>query len=607
MKNAIRNIHIDQLYTQDEFLSFCNDDHNSNYGKKLGVKITPEFLEACEKDEFIIPLLTQNQSKYYSPFQIFLVTELCHNNIDKDGLLRDPETDLSYQKEHKTRYINWGGNSAFNINNRKTERNIKYKILNHFTLMCDVNNFVKCLHTFGVVSRGDEHWDYDKRRRYQHAPEIQFDFKNENDIKNILKKYKLTIDKLKTLLKVIGNFALHIDPMEQWFAYIHKHPVLRKDEFKGLANVAQELYNFCDIIKNMIEVAEQKQLPPFVEFIKSDFIYTNRDKINSYAEGDDILAIKKSLSDITYWIKKNKKYINSLFTKHPEWKSIDFDSLIKELQEKVNDFHNRYGDIRYVGNLRTIHPSSIAIENLDPITKQYVDYFVKNDIPDEEYEMQDLAMHISQAIGHRLSDLKREVFSLANNIARMLENDVPRIEQEKYASVGPIQEKYTQINKNSTKDPGLLSVLFWREFLPKEQAKFQKELDTIEKFKSELYTIAKETGLVFCAKCRKKYVVVHQLHYDEKLSNEAICDDCIDTKDLQSIKSGEWRCEHENSKGQICNALLYKFAHNNIMNTNLMNNSNATITLNFGQMDIHVKCKDCKNISVKSIDWGWLE
>ena len=327
MKTPTRAINIDQLYTRDVFLSFCNDDHSGGYGNKLGVKMTPEFLMACEKDEFIIPVCIQGKVKYYSPFQIFVIAELCHNIVDEDGFLRDADLmDLAYQKEHKTRYINWGGQSAFNINNRDTEKDTKSKILNQFSLTKDFNNFVKLIHSFKTAKDMDS-WDYEKRRLYRHAPEIQFDFSSEKDLKKILKEYKLDIAKIKTVLKIVGNFALHIDPMEQWFNYIHKHPVRRKDEFKGMASVAQELYNICDIAKELIEEVEQKELPPLLEFIKSDFPYGNRDKINSHADGEDILVIKKAHENLTLWIKRNTKYLDDLFAKHPQWQKIVLDPI----------------------------------------------------------------------------------------------------------------------------------------------------------------------------------------------------------------------------------------------------------------------------------------
>lgn len=602
MKTSTRTIHIDQLYTQDAFLSFCNDDHTSGYGNKLGVKITPEFLTACEKDEFIVPVCVQDKVKYYSPFQIFLVAELCNNTVDEDGFLRDGDLmDLAYQKEHKTRYINWGGQSAFNINNRETEKNSKSHILNQFNLSKDFNNFVKCLHTF-KTARDTDSWDYEKRRLYRNAPEIQFDFSEDTDLKKIIKEYKLDVAKLKTIVKIVGNFALHIDPMEQWFNYIHKHPTLRKDEFKGMASVAQELYNICDIAKELIEEVEQKELPPQLEFIKSDFPYGNRDKINSYAEGEDIVALKKSHENLTAWIKKNTKYLHALFAKHPEWQEIDFAKSVKDLKEKIEDFHVRYGDVRYVGSYRTICPSVKNLDELDPETKRYVRMFAESD----DTHSDELQINISQAISSRLSDLQREVSSTAHNIARVLENDVYRIEREKNMSVGAIQEKYNKLNEGSKTDQGLLASIFWREYLPKEQQKFQDEIDAIQKRKAELYGIAKETRLVFCAKCRERHVIVHQLHYDDKLSNEAICDECISTKELASIKSGEWKCEHVNHRNEVCGQMLYKFAHNNILSSILKNTANTKVTLNYGQMEIEISCPKCREKSRQVVEWGWL-
>lgn len=606
MKTSHRTTHIDQLYTQDAFLSFCNDDHFNSHGRKLGVKITSEFLTACEKDEFIVPVYVQDKIRYYSPFQIFLVAELCHNIVDEEGFLRDAGMmDLAYQKEHETRYINWGGQSAFNIDNRITEKDKKSKIPNQFTLMKDFNNFVTCLHTF-QTARGTNNWNYEKQRLYRHAPQIQFDFSKELDLKKILKEYKLDIAKLKILIKVVGNLALHIDPMEQWFNYIHKHPTLRKDELKGMASVAQELYNICDIAKELVEATEQKELPPLLEFIKSDFPYGNKDKINSYAEGEDIVALKKAHEKLITWIKKNTKYLNALFAKHTDWKKVDFTKITKDFEDKLEDFHTRYGDVRYVGNLRTIQPSIVPLEALDPDTKRYTDFYSKNDTPDEEYPTQDISIHISSAIESRLNDLQQAVSSLAHNITRILENDVPRIEMEKASSVGDIQKKYDKKNEGSKVDEGTLASLFWREYLPKEQEIFQKQLDTIEKLKSELHGIAKETRLVFCAKCREKYVVVHQMHYDEKISNEAICDDCISNKELETIKSGEWKCQHVNHKNETCGQMLYKFAHNNILSSILKNTANAKVTLNYGQMEIEISCPKCRNKSRQIVEWGWL-
>jgi hypothetical protein len=108
---------MDQLYDEGRFLAYCNDEHYSSVDKKLGVKITSEFLAACAKDEFILPIHTQMEKrmtekgevemevKYYSPFQLFLVVVLCKNIIDSDGYLRDEALmNVTYQKERSTRF-----------------------------------------------------------------------------------------------------------------------------------------------------------------------------------------------------------------------------------------------------------------------------------------------------------------------------------------------------------------------------------------------------------------------------------------------------------------------------------------------------------------------
>jgi hypothetical protein len=61
MEKKARDIKLDQLYEERAFLSFCNDDQHGRHSKRLGMEITPEFLLACEKDSFIVPLHTQTE------------------------------------------------------------------------------------------------------------------------------------------------------------------------------------------------------------------------------------------------------------------------------------------------------------------------------------------------------------------------------------------------------------------------------------------------------------------------------------------------------------------------------------------------------------------
>jgi len=620
MEEKTRQLKLDQLCDERAFLSFCNDDQHGRHSKRLGMEITHEFLVACEKDGFIVPLHIQTEKrivdgkeadievKYYSPFQIFLVAELCKNTIDENGYLRDLVLmDADYQKQQKTRYINWGGHMAFNIDNEKTESRNPSTMVSHFTLMKDFHNFLGLLHTFDTFD-GTRHDDYARRRYYRSSPKLQYDFKELNV--DLLSEYGINTEKVKTIFKIVGNIALSIDPLEEWFNYVHRHEIMRKDELKGLAGVAQELYNFCDILREVVETVDGKKLPPFLEFVKSDFAHHDRDKMNKYAEGEDIMAIKKANEHLIEWLTKNKEYIDGIYAKHPEWQKVDLLEDAKKAQASLDDFHTRYGDIRYVGSYRTVYPSDKKVEELDEATKQILDMYTRSRSQQEKDEDDpeiDIRIEISHAISSRLGDLEREVAGIAYNLSNLLQNDTNRIEQEKRMSVATLQQEYFKEREHKDDpNPVLTSHLFWSDFLPKGQKKYDDEMGVIERKRSELHHIAKEAGLVLCAKCRQKKVILHQLHLDEKFSNEAICDDCINSKDLQSIKNGEWRCEYSNEKGEYCNTLLYKFAHNNILNTTSLNTSIAKIQLNYGQMEIEVSCPKCRKKSAKMVEWGWL-
>jgi ribosomal protein S27E len=105
-------------------------------------------------------------------------------------------------------------------------------------------------------------------------------------------------------------------------------------------------------------------------------------------------------------------------------------------------------------------------------------------------------------------------------------------------------------------------------------------------------------GLIFCRVCRKNPV---QLHIENnslnmrETSRSVICDECLKTKTLNTMSQGEWRCEY-------CGELVYKFAQNNILYGMLLNTSPANIALEYGKMEVKVKCNKCKKENIKTID-----
>jgi len=594
MSEEKRKIHLEQLYTENSFLYFCNTDERNGYGKKLGVEITPEFLRACEKDGFIVPLCEREDKvmvdgketsaivKLYSPFQLFLVAKLCTNMIDENGFLYSPMFDLSYQRENKTRYINWGAGQCFNIDNGIRNVVSPPGGVNHHQFMEQFHEFLRLLHSCDLADNTNDLF-YESRRLYTSFPRLLYDLTPLKGNVKTLSEHNLDSDKVKFIYKIVGGFALNIDPLGDWSYYIQKHSLLRRDELKGLAGVAQELYHLSDILRDIFETVSGETLPPLVEFVKSDF-YHDRDKVNQYAEGQDILTIKKANQRLLKWISDNESYLHEIFVKNPEWTPINFLETVAQTQKNLEDFHNRYGDVRYVGGYSMKTPSDIAIKDLDGETQKILQMYISGS------RLKDIQYEITNAISSRLRDLQRDVSGLAYRIAEVIYSDTYRVEKEKRMSVAPLQVEY--FGKDEHKDasnPQMVAHKFYSEFLPKAQQKFQDELDIIEHKRRELNNIAKESGIVFCAVCRESKVLLHQEYRDKKLSHEAICDSCVHHKDLQSVKDGEWYCDYEKENGETCNTLLYKFAHNNILNTNLLSGSNASIVLNYGQMEIEVQ------------------
>ncbi len=628
MKKPERKINTKQLYSEQGFIGYCMSDERT-MTKKLGAEISPAFLLACENDGLIKPLHTEEQKqtlptgevvnlvKFYSPFQIFMVSVLCKNIVDENGLLRDIKiTDLEYQKEHKTRYIGWGDWMGFNVDREKNGSLPPPHGINHFSFAKDFHNFLKLLHSLENLDRY-KYYDPDKMRLYQNAPQLQYDLTPFRDNKKLLSEYSLWVEKLKVILKNVGYYALNIDPLEEWYYYIQRHSQQRRDEFKGLASVAQDLYALCNIITEIIEIVSGKKLPPFVEFIHSDFL-SFRSKKNEYATGDDIVAIKGTHAKLLAWIKKNRKILERIALLKGNEGLMDMVNSVKKIGVELDDFEKRYGDVRYVGSYRTLVPSDIKVEDLDEDTKKYLEMFRRNRLmnriesdDDSEEEDADEPMdfsgaEITHAIMDRLGDLKRKVSDSAYGISNAFNQENYRIENEKRMAEIKLQMEYFSSIKEG-ENPQTKHIVFWKDVMPKARKVFEDEMKSVDLLKAQLHGIGQATWIVFCAECRKRPVVLHQQHWDRKISDEAICDECLSKiKDLQSIKGGEWYCGYADEKGRICNTRLYKFAYNNILNTNLQNTSAPKITLDYGRIQVEIACPKCRKKTLAEIDWGWL-
>lgn len=134
-----------------------------------------------------------------------------------------------------------------------------------------------------------------------------------------------------------------------------------------------------------------------------------------------------------------------------------------------------------------------------------------------------------------------------------------------------------------------------------EYKKAYKEAQFWSKKRDDFGEIEYTMDLLFCSVCREKPVAIHQSHNDQKISNNAICDDCIRTaKDPKTIKQAELKCDY-------CGNMLYKYAYQNRLNDLLFNKAPADIDveLEYGRLQIRIKCKSCKQVNSRWVDWGW--
>ena len=389
-ENEKRPLKKEQLYSERFFVGFCERDAVD--GRKIEKSITKEFLDACEKDGFVVPFFTQKETvpnpngkqeefdmRYYSPFQIFFVAALSENKVDTEGCLRNPD-DWEYQYEHKTRFVNWGGWGAFNA-----DIYLKKKIdgdpddsagPNHYRLADEFHQFLRLLHGL------DEEKDYQKKdpdrsRYFQRQPPFQYNLDPlRADPMGYLASYELDPAKLKKLVANIGYFASHIDPLERWYYYVQRHPQWRRDTLKGKAALAQDLYGLCDVLYDIIELASGEKMPPLLDFIHPD-IKPYLLETAGYAEGADVKAIQSARQKLSEWIDTHKEMIAEVapfYLRGEEGTQTKLDETLDRLKSELDDYEKRYGDKRYTGGWHILKPEEkLTLDDLDEWTRRYAE------------------------------------------------------------------------------------------------------------------------------------------------------------------------------------------------------------------------------------------
>jgi hypothetical protein len=612
-------IHKEHLYTEDYFIRYCHRDELN--GNKFDIEITPMFLRAAEKDGLIIPLIIEKQKRkkgeieeevnvrYYSPFQIFLVGALIRNDVDDDGNLRDPSS-REWQKQQNFRHINWGGWSAFSAEIYKKKRGEEPDDLgNHFSIADDFHQVLRLIHSLEPENRYELMWG--KQRLFTRLPNLVYNLDPiRKDSTAYIEEYSLDAKKLKRVIASVGYLATHIDPLERWFYYIRRHSQTHRDQLKGPAAVSQDLYGFCDICYDIIEIVFGEKLPPLPDLLHPGIKPYLMDRAG-YATGDDIKAIRSAFVNLQRWVKENGLLIEDL---HPTIEHKKLNEALIDVDSQISDYEKRYGDRRYVGSTRTIWPETkLKITDLDEGTRKIVESMVGQRAKDEtknKEQLEDLiALEITHAIEWRMGDLQRAVSGIAFRMAEAMWPLEHKLEHEKEMAKYPALKELGERVKKDDPDYARKYHEFWQKSVKEVERPVQKKIDQLDLARKELHGIGGQVRLVFCAVCRARPVILHHAQTDSQISSEVVCDECFEqektkamvgtTEDGKKMKYAEWICGYCGEK------VLLKFALSNTISVRTQNQVPIQISLDYGHMELEAKCTHCSHVNHRSVDWGW--
>ncbi len=557
-KDIIPDIKIEQLLPERAFIDFCNFDYHHH--PKLS--INSDFLTALEKDRFIFPLTTkkekiiedgtekENTVRYYSPHQIYTVAAFSRNQVH-DGSLWVREN-LEFYKQQGFRFVNWGwGGYAFNISLGGNSGRLQQG--NIWTLHKDFQNFLRMLHSFDL----NKEYYGPKSRHYTLAPDISF--KIPSLMKERFKEYELTEKGLNFLRREIAYLGTQIDPLEHWYYYIRRHPMWRRDDFKGEALLAQELYIVADLVAEVLEKVSGKAQPPIFELMYGDKnMYPYGLPRREYVHGIDIKSMWTSIKNFRDWASENS---------NKDFVDEDILSKLADFEMELKEYENKYGDRSAISNgIREVEvEEGIKLEDLDQKTKNYVDQIlrqaqselngnkrqfislwddelekrVKNkEISLDEAKKQDHELFIKReiydAIEFRLGDLRRNLWSVFD----LVEGKLRKKSSDAWDKVNNFSSYFYFDNKEKLSN---LAREEQQKLYQIEYIKIHKEAECWSSKRDELGKIMLEMELLYCSVCRKRPVLDRFSSNEQRLSREAICADCEkDTQGLKAKNKGVW-------------------------------------------------------------------
>jgi len=615
MKNLLP-LQKESLYEETKFIRFCNRDE---YGSpKLNTDISKDFLACAEKDGLLLPIITTKENqivdgkkkqinkKYYSPFQVFQVLMLCQNKITPDGLMhpKNEEYLAGSQSPTMQKYIKWGDDDIFEL--FSDSKSIK-EILKNF------HNLLSLLHS--QVFTGHRYFvNYPK-------PDIDLDFIEKDH--SLIRRYNLNEKKLNQIRYIIGSNALRIDPLEKLYYYIERHPRNQKDWLKGKAILSQDLYLICDIIVNILKITtgnDQKLLPELIYHNKyiSDFYTTE------YADGIDILAIKKTLTDLKECL-GNKKCLQAFqFIKKnaPYYLKDETINRLAPCEKELDEFISLYGSNRrhLSGSYEIEEENTIAEDKLDSKAYKIWEQLMKistanfgNGItryPEiaEKIKNNDLGKkdglaislerekrrNISLAIERRMDELKREVSEIANELSRPFRYYIDDLEKKNELIDISVYREPLPTQLQGKENQGEL-IKYYNDKRIKMRQEIEEKIDWLQDVVDNLDKIGASTWNVLCGKCRKNYVLLKHGYQEQALFSDAFCEECIKSGLVPSIKH---KCSN-------CGSNLIYYAHENTISSKLQNQADAKFVLEYGKLKIEIKCQKCSDINTIILTSGF--
>lgn len=577
----------DQLFPEAGFLRFCNSGYIEDHHR---LQLSTEFLDAARQDGLIVPLLEETgtdsptPTRYYSPHQLFLAVAL-RKNIIKEGRLTSEEQMAFGPGSYRT--ILWGPSLGITVDAASGQPIGSPVTLDLASIVKSFHDFLRLIHSM-PQTRSYTRKSAHRQRHFRGAPSIDFDLTEfTKSPTEKLSAFSLTVEELKALRYVIGSLATSIDPLEYWNDYLTLHPQARKDLFKGEALIAQELYLTADLVADVIAIATGAPPPPLMRFLyeKTKFKPFLMDR-DEYASGRDTSALKACATAVQAWVDDKAA---------PDLVPDTLKAKLVAAKDHLAEFVQRHGEKSYLSGVsRTVELDDTPLAQLEDDVRQQAEAMGSDDADEDDGSdlFNSLGFRVAQAIEYKLDSISHELGEAIFEIRDLIQDKRDRAWRS-------LQDSEMWMKPQD------------------EQRELHDEAKRWDSVADDFSDAWKDFHSVYCGVCRERPAPLHHEHYDSRVSDEPICDQCfakvasgalkMSDTDWQNVKGGEWYCDYGCVTDKGRPVLLYRFARRNTVSTIGQTKAPLRIELEYGRMRVEAKCPKCNREQSREIDWGWVD